>query len=151
MCSLLALTCDNTQNVANQGSSLEPWCPKFLLGFHCIGTINWLSTWLISGQLIQVTQNHTLNHTAVFLAWPAPPKIIQCGQPSLRPSLTSTHSKQRHSCQVWHWFHSLPEAKGKGQISLTFLADALHYKAILKVIFINLFTLVDLKYYNITF
>lgn len=57
------MMCDNTWSIANQGSSSEPWCPRFLLGVSHIGMLS-LCDWpqLLRPHPPEQKQTFTVNH-----------------------------------------------------------------------------------------
>lgn len=66
----------HTWNIANQGSSPEPWCPGFLLGVGHVGTADSCYVPDLSLQPFQrsswyyVAQSPLTNHTVSVTIWP---------------------------------------------------------------------------------
>lgn len=116
---LLVSVYDNTHGVLPTRMLTELWYPKFSLGLHFIGVIDWLPLRLISVTRSTHTmwpKAHTLNHMVAFLG------------------VASPHSKHRYSHQVWQRLPSRSQGQSLA-LSLgkaTFFTIHFHFKIKIK-------------------
>lgn len=124
--------CDSVRGVLPTREHSVLWWPKFLLGLHYIGMIDWLIDWLIDWP-----HCWTLSLDLLILCDSKPPpyidlsdmatpcfKAVGCGQPTLRSSVISPCPKQGHF--LWVWCRWPPRSWGQGRTSLWARPALLH-------------------------